>query len=159
MRLRWDMLDLKAASARPAGEERGHCGPPLRDPNCGPSASCNRPTREWPTCLSPNAGTAHRACGASHRRPGRGHRWVALPVHPYAAACVWVLLANKGVDTRALQQYLGHRNIQHTVRYTEFDPAAVFRTLGGLRTQIGLNCSDPVTGPNFEPLPIEREIV
>jgi len=25
-------------------------------------------------------------------------------------------LANKGQDTRALQVYLGHRNIQHTVR-------------------------------------------
>jgi type 1 fimbriae regulatory protein FimB/type 1 fimbriae regulatory protein FimE len=31
-------------------------------------------------------------------------------------------LANKGVDTRTLQQYLGHRNIQHTVRYTELTP-------------------------------------
>jgi type 1 fimbriae regulatory protein FimE len=28
-------------------------------------------------------------------------------------------LANDGVDTRTLQYYLGHRNIQHTVRYTE----------------------------------------
>jgi site-specific recombinase XerD len=28
-------------------------------------------------------------------------------------------LANDGHDTRALQAYLGHRNIQHTVRYTE----------------------------------------
>jgi type 1 fimbriae regulatory protein FimB len=27
-------------------------------------------------------------------------------------------LANKGVDTRLIQDYLGHRNIQHTVRYT-----------------------------------------
>jgi hypothetical protein len=25
-------------------------------------------------------------------------------------------------DTRALQAYLGHRNIQHTVRYTELSP-------------------------------------
>jgi site-specific recombinase XerD len=31
-------------------------------------------------------------------------------------------LANKGVDTRALQAQLGHRNIQHTVRYTELAP-------------------------------------
>jgi site-specific recombinase XerD len=31
-------------------------------------------------------------------------------------------LANKGHDTRALQAYLGHRNIQHTVRYTELSP-------------------------------------
>ena len=28
-------------------------------------------------------------------------------------------LANDGQDTRALQQYLGHKNIQRTVRYTE----------------------------------------
>jgi integrase len=31
-------------------------------------------------------------------------------------------LANAGVDTRSLQAYLGHRNIQHTVRYTELAP-------------------------------------
>jgi integrase len=31
-------------------------------------------------------------------------------------------LANKGVDTRSLQAYLGHKNIQHTVRYTELSP-------------------------------------
>jgi site-specific recombinase XerD len=31
-------------------------------------------------------------------------------------------LANKGVDTRSLQAYLGHRNIQHTVRYSELTP-------------------------------------
>ena len=31
-------------------------------------------------------------------------------------------LTNDGHDTRALQHYLGHRNIQHTVRYTELAP-------------------------------------
>jgi site-specific recombinase XerD len=31
-------------------------------------------------------------------------------------------LANAGRDTRALQAYLGHRNIQHTVHYTELAP-------------------------------------
>jgi type 1 fimbriae regulatory protein FimB/type 1 fimbriae regulatory protein FimE len=34
----------------------------------------------------------------------------------------FVLLANAGHDTRALQAYLGHKNIQHTVRYTELAP-------------------------------------
>jgi type 1 fimbriae regulatory protein FimB/type 1 fimbriae regulatory protein FimE len=28
-------------------------------------------------------------------------------------------LANDGVDARAVQHYLGHKDIQHTVRYTE----------------------------------------
>lgn len=31
-------------------------------------------------------------------------------------------LANDGRDTRAIQHYLGHKNIQHTVRYTELEP-------------------------------------
>ena len=37
------------------------------------------------------------------------------------AACGFKL-ANDGHDTRALQHYLGHKNIQHTVRYTEMAP-------------------------------------
>jgi hypothetical protein len=31
-------------------------------------------------------------------------------------------LANDGQDTRAIQQYLGHRNIQHTTRYMDLAP-------------------------------------
>ena len=43
-----------------------------------------------------------------------------FPVHPHMLrhACGYKL-ANDGQDTRALQHYLGHRNIQHTVRYAE----------------------------------------
>jgi integrase len=46
-----------------------------------------------------------------------------FPVHPHMLrhACGFHL-ANKGVDTRSLQAYLGHKNIQHTVRYTELAP-------------------------------------
>jgi type 1 fimbriae regulatory protein FimB/type 1 fimbriae regulatory protein FimE len=46
-----------------------------------------------------------------------------FPVHPHMLrhACGFYL-ANKGIDTRSIQQYLGHRNIQHTVRYTELAP-------------------------------------
>jgi len=33
--------------------------------------------------------------------------------------CCYSYLANAGQDTRAIQLYLGHKNIQHTVRYTE----------------------------------------
>jgi integrase len=31
-------------------------------------------------------------------------------------------LAGDGHDTRSIQNYLGHKNIQHTVRYTELSP-------------------------------------
>jgi len=48
---------------------------------------------------------------------------LGLKVHPHMLrhACGYAL-ANKGRDTRALQAYLGHSNIQHTVRYTELAP-------------------------------------
>jgi site-specific recombinase XerD len=43
-----------------------------------------------------------------------------FPVHPHMLRhAAGYKLANQGVDTRTLQHYLGHRNIQHTVRYTE----------------------------------------
>ncbi len=31
-------------------------------------------------------------------------------------------LANAGKDTRSIQAYLGHKDIRHTVRYTELSP-------------------------------------
>ena len=44
---------------------------------------------------------------------------IGLPVHPHMLRHgTGYHLANKGVDTRAIQEYLGHRNIEHTVRYT-----------------------------------------
>ena len=45
---------------------------------------------------------------------------LTFPVHPHMLrhACGYKL-ANDGQDTRAIQHYLGHRNIMHTVRYTE----------------------------------------
>ena len=65
-----------------------------------------------------------RACEFSslpfpaHPRAARPVR--IIPVHPHM---LWhrygSKLANDGQDTRAIQHYLGHRNIQHTVRYTD----------------------------------------
>ena len=48
---------------------------------------------------------------------------LAFSIHPHMLrhACGFKL-ANDGHDTRALQHYLGHKNIQHTVRYTEMAP-------------------------------------
>ena len=46
-----------------------------------------------------------------------------FPVHPHMLrhACGFHL-ANRGVDTRSLQSYLGHKYIHHTVLYTELSP-------------------------------------
>ena len=44
-------------------------------------------------------------------------------VHPHMLRhATGYRLANDGQDTRALQHYLGHKNIMHTVRYTELSP-------------------------------------
>jgi len=47
-----------------------------------------------------------------------------LIAHPHMLrhACGFAL-ADQGADTRLIQDYLGHRNIQHTVRYTATNPA------------------------------------
>ena len=46
-----------------------------------------------------------------------------FPVHPHMMrhACGYYLVS-KGYDTRLIQDYLGHRNINHTVIYTELAP-------------------------------------
>jgi type 1 fimbriae regulatory protein FimB/type 1 fimbriae regulatory protein FimE len=48
---------------------------------------------------------------------------IEFPVHPHMLrhACGYYL-ANKGVDTRTIQDLLGHVSIIHTVRYTELSP-------------------------------------
>src|SRR5215831_18400231 len=56
----------------------------------------------------------NRACEASRLK---------IKAHPHMLrhACGFHQ-ANAGRDTRSLQAYLGHKNIQHTVRYTELAP-------------------------------------
>ena len=48
---------------------------------------------------------------------------IPFPVHPHQLrhACGYYL-ASSGHDTRAIQDYLGHKNIHHTVRYTQMSP-------------------------------------
>jgi site-specific recombinase XerD len=73
----------------------------------------------------PAAGAIHPALVAFHALFGRiGERAkMPFPVHPHMLrhGCGYAL-ANAGHDTRALQAWLGHKNIQHTVRYTELAP-------------------------------------
>jgi type 1 fimbriae regulatory protein FimB len=47
---------------------------------------------------------------------------VAVHPHKLRHACGFGL-ADLGADTRLIQDYLGHRNIQHTVCYTATNPA------------------------------------
>jgi len=57
-----------------------------------------------------------RQCGEAARLP--------LEIYPHKLrhACGYAL-ADRGADTRLIQDYLGHRNIQNTVGYTATNPA------------------------------------
>ena len=80
--------------------------------------------REWPDgqfILQSERGGPISAAGfrIMLARTGKaaGFAWL---VHPHQLRhATGYALANKGVDTRTLQHYLGHRSIAHTVRYTE----------------------------------------
>ena len=62
---------------------------------------------------------------------------LGFKAHPHMLrhACGFQL-ANQGTDTRTLQAYLGHRNIQHTVRYSELSKKSLARLITGVQ---GLN--------------------
>ena len=120
--LRWDQIDLKQGTLHvnrlKNGSESVH---PLRGPEL---RALRRAQRDYPS--SPYVFLTERKgplTTSSVRkivaRAGR-NAGIPFPVHPHMLrhACGYKL-ANDGHDTRAIQQYLGHKNITHTVRYTE----------------------------------------
>jgi integrase len=75
--------------------------------------------------LRPAPRDAADACHLAQYLPVRPILATPMPFtifpHMLRHACGYAL-ANAGHDTRALQAWLGHKNIQHTVRYTELAP-------------------------------------
>jgi len=63
--------------------------------------------------------TVHHVIATAAKTAG-----IEFPVHPHMPhhACGYYL-ANNGQDTRAIQHYLGHKNISHTVRYADLAPS------------------------------------
>jgi site-specific recombinase XerD len=105
----------------------------LRKPRVSPkaayrlAAALRKLRRESPTetyVFVTERGGPMSTIGFHHliQRLGKAARMPFQP-HPHMLrhACGYKL-ANDGHDTRALQHYLGHKNIQHTVRYTELSP-------------------------------------
>lgn len=70
---------------------------------------------------------------------------MATNTHPHMLrhACGYEL-AERGTDTRLIQDYLGHRNIRHTVRYTASN-AARFVGLWERHNRVGDNLSSEVS--------------
>ena len=125
VRLEWDMLDLKAALLHVRRVKHGLAAlHPLRGPELRALRQLQRAYPEMAYGFVSERGAPLTARTVYHiiAEAGRAASF-SFPVHPHMLrhACGFYL-ANKGVDTRALHQYLGHRNIQHTVRYTELTP-------------------------------------
>jgi type 1 fimbriae regulatory protein FimB/type 1 fimbriae regulatory protein FimE len=124
-RLRWESIDLKAALMH---VHRLKGGVSSSHPLHGPELRALRQLkRTHPGCAY--VFMSERGNPLSDRtirhmilRVGE-EAGLPFPVHPHMLrhACGFYL-ANKGIDTRAIQHYLGHRNIQYTVRYTELAP-------------------------------------
>ena len=69
-------------------------------------------------CL-PGPGPPPRYFQKNYRKSRRKAE-LGLATHPHMLRhSTGFKLANDGRDTRSIQHYLGHKNIQHTVRYTE----------------------------------------
>ena len=129
--LKWDQVDLKAGHLH---VRRSKQGVPSTHTLQGDELRALRQLRrDWPdhggfVFLSERGGpmTDH-GVRKMISRTGQ-EAGLPFPVHPHMLrhACGYAL-ANAGHDTRALQLWLGHRNIQHTTRYAELSPAR-FRT-------------------------------
>ena len=121
--LRWDQIDLKAGTLHVSRIKHGS---PSAHPMRGPELRALRAWRREQPETAPYVFTSLRG-GPMIRRTvhhmvaGAGKAaCIEFPAHPHQLrrGCGFYL-ANNGHDTRAIQQYLGHKNIQHTVRYTE----------------------------------------
>jgi site-specific recombinase XerD len=89
-----------------------------------PTAASARPGAQITLRVRLGAGAPFTTAGFARMIERAGiEAKLGFKAHPHMLrhACGYAL-ANKGHDTRALQAYLGHPNIQHTVRYTELSP-------------------------------------
>jgi site-specific recombinase XerD len=124
--LRWDQIDFSTANLH---VRRAKKGTPATHPILGDELRSLRRLQREQMPKSPFVFTSERGgpfttagfariVSAAAQRAG-----LEIKAHPHMLrhACGFKL-ANDGHDTRALQAYLGHKNIQHTVCYTELSP-------------------------------------
>jgi type 1 fimbriae regulatory protein FimB/type 1 fimbriae regulatory protein FimE len=124
--LRWDQIEFRTATLHVRRVKRGT---PSTHPIVGDELRALRRLQREQDAKSTFVFTSERGAPFTTagfarmiERAGLEAKFGFKP-HPHMLrhACGYAL-ANRGHDTRALQAYLGHKNIQHTVRYTELSP-------------------------------------
>lgn len=123
--LRWDQVDLKAGLVHVVRLKNGM---PSTQPIRGPEIRALRKLK----ATSPESPYVFVTERGGPMTPATVRKLIAragelaklpFPIHPHMLRhSAGYKLANDGHDTRAIQQYLGHKNITHTVRYTELSP-------------------------------------
>jgi type 1 fimbriae regulatory protein FimE len=124
-RLRWDQVDLTHARLHVSRAKNGidslH---PLTGAELRALRRLQREQEPGRYVFLPERGAPTSVDGVQRMVARAGEKAkIPFQVHPHMLrhACGFKL-ANQGVDTRSLQHYLGHKQIQHTVRYTELAP-------------------------------------
>ena len=123
--LRWDQVELETAQLHVRRVKRGTTAThPLAGIELRALRRLQRESGKGEFVFVSERGAPFSAAGFAKmvERAGEaaGFKFKAHP-HMLRHAGGYAL-ANAGHDTRSLQAYLGHRNIQHTVRYTELSP-------------------------------------
>src|SRR5262245_7715721 len=124
--LRWDQVDFNRAILHVRRAKQGTPSVhPLTGREMRPLRRLQRENEASPFAFVSERGAPFTTAGfARMMERAATVAGLKLKVHPHMLrhSCGFAL-ANAGHDTRALQAYLGHRNIQHTVRYTELTPS------------------------------------
>ena len=123
--LRWEQVDFKTASLH---VRRVKNGTPATHPLTGRELRAlrkhQRDSVPSPFVFVSERGAPLTAPGFSRmieRAAAVADLGIKAHAHMLRHACGYAL-ANAGHDTRSLQAYLGHRNIQNTTRYTALAP-------------------------------------
>jgi integrase len=120
--VRWDMIDLKQGLLHVARLKNGvNSAHPLRGPELRALRKLKRDYPETPYVFVTERKGPLTASNVRKIVSRAGEKAkLGMPIHPHMLRhSTGFKLANDGRDTRAIQLYLGHKNIQHTVRYTE----------------------------------------
>ena len=124
--LKWSNVDLKGGYIEITRVKHGHDSVhPLRSPELRALRQLKRdyPDTQYVFVSEHKAPLSTRSIRHIVARAGK-LAGIPFSVHPHQLrhACGYYL-ANSGQDTRAIQDYLGHCNIRHTVRYTQLNPS------------------------------------
>ncbi len=123
--LQWNQIDFQSAAIHIRRVKRGTPAThPLTGNELRDLRKLKRENDSSPFVFVSELGTPFTAMGFSQmlkRAAEKAGLGIKVHAHMLRHACGFKL-ANDGVDTRSLQSYLGHKNIQHTVRYTELSP-------------------------------------